>query len=63
MGMWFLSMSLGNLIAGLIAGEFDANNLGAMSGQYMNIVWFAAIPGAILLLLAKPLKKLSGNAE
>ncbi len=32
MGMWFLSLSLGNLVAGLIAGEFDANNVAAMPG-------------------------------
>ena len=41
MGMWFLSLSLGNLAAGLIAGEFDANNVAAMPGQYMHIVYFA----------------------
>ncbi len=34
MGMWFLSLSLGNLAAGLIAGEFDAANVAAMPGQY-----------------------------
>ena len=39
MGMWFLAMSLGNLVAGLIAGEFDANNIPAMPGQYMHIVY------------------------
>ena len=40
MGMWFLSLSLGNLAAGLIAGEFDANNVAAMPGQYLHIVYF-----------------------
>ncbi len=41
MGMWFLATSLGNLVAGLIAGEFDANNVAAMPGQYMHIVYFS----------------------
>ena len=63
MGMWFLSLSLGNLIAGLIAGEFDANNLAAMPGQYMHIVYFSVGLGAVLLILSRPVKKLMGNVE
>jgi len=47
-GMWFLSLSLGNLAAGLIAGEFDANNVAAMPGQYLHIVYFAVGLGVVL---------------
>jgi POT family proton-dependent oligopeptide transporter len=61
MGMWFLAMSLGNLIAGLIAGDFDANNVGAMPGQYLHIVYFSVGLGAVLLILSRPVKKLMGN--
>jgi POT family proton-dependent oligopeptide transporter len=63
MGMWFLATSLGNLVAGLIAGDFDANNVGAMPGQYMHIVYFSVGLGAILLVLSRPVKKLMGNVE
>jgi proton-dependent oligopeptide transporter, POT family len=63
MGMWFLATSLGNLVAGLIAGEFDANNVPAMPGQYMHIVYFSVGVGAILLVLSRPVKKLMGNVE
>jgi proton-dependent oligopeptide transporter, POT family len=63
MGMWFLSLSLGNLAAGLIAGEFDANNIAAMPGQYMHIVYFAMGLGAILLALSRPVKKLMGDVQ
>jgi POT family proton-dependent oligopeptide transporter len=63
MGMWFLATSLGNLVAGLIAGEFDANNVAAMPGQYMHIVYFSVGVGAILLVLSRPVKKLMGNVE
>jgi POT family proton-dependent oligopeptide transporter len=63
MGMWFLALSLGNLVAGLIAGEFDANNVAAMPGQYMHIVYFSVGVGAILLVLSRPVKKLMGNVE
>ena len=63
MGMWFLATSLGNLVAGLIAGEFDANNVAAMPGQYMHIVYFSVGVGAVLLILSRPVKKLMGNIE
>ncbi len=63
MGLWFLSLSLGNLMAGLIAGGFDANNLAAMPGQYMLIVYFAVGLGAVLLVLSRPVKRLMGAVE
>jgi proton-dependent oligopeptide transporter, POT family len=63
MGMWFLATSLGNLVAGLIAGEFDANNVAAMPGQYMHIVYFSVGLGAVLLVLSRPVKKLMGNVQ
>jgi hypothetical protein len=45
-------------MAGQIAGEFDANNLPAMPGQYMFIFWWGAISGGVLLLLTPVLKRL-----
>lgn len=63
MGMWFLATSLGNLVAGLIAGEFDANNVAAMPGQYMHIVYFSVGVGAVLLVLSRPLKKMMGGVQ
>ena len=61
MGMWFLALSLGNLVASLIAGDFDANNVAAMPGQYLHIVYFSVGLGAILLALSRPVKKLMGD--
>jgi len=63
MGIWFLGLSLGNLIASLIAGEFDANNVAAMPGQYMHIVYFSVGLGAVLLVLSRPVKKLMGDVQ
>ena len=63
MGMWFLATSLGNLVASLIAGEFDANNVAAMPGQYMHIVYFSVGLGAVLLALSRPVKKLMGGVQ
>jgi POT family proton-dependent oligopeptide transporter len=61
MGMWFLATSLGNLVASLIAGDFDANNVAAMPGQYMHIVYFSVGLGAVLLAISRPVKKLMGD--
>jgi len=63
MGMFFLSISLGNLVAGLIAGEFDTRNVAAMPGQYLHIVYFTVGLGSALLLLSRPVKKLMGNLQ
>jgi POT family proton-dependent oligopeptide transporter len=63
MGMWFLSMSLGNLLAGLIAGQFDANDVAAMPRQYMYIVYFSVGLGALLLITSRPIRKLMGNVQ
>jgi proton-dependent oligopeptide transporter, POT family len=63
MGMWFLATSLGNLVASLIAGDFDANNVAAMPGQYMHIVYFSVGLGAVLLIISRPVKKLMGDVK
>ena len=52
----FVSLSIGNLLAGRIAGDFDPTNLAAMPGQFMFIFWFAAASAA-LLALSMPLMR------
>jgi proton-dependent oligopeptide transporter, POT family len=61
MGMWFMCTGLGNVIAGLVAGRFDANALGDMPALYTQIVLTTMGSGLLLLLLVKPLKRLSGG--
>ena len=63
MGVWFLGSSLGKLMAGLIAGSFDPNNLGAMPDRFLQIVLFACSVGVVLLLLSRPLTRLMGNVR
>jgi POT family proton-dependent oligopeptide transporter len=48
LGVWFVSLSVGNLLAGGIAGDFDATNLAAMPGQFMFIVGFCALTAGLL---------------
>lgn len=63
MGIWFVGAALGNLIAGQIAGDFDANNLAAFPGQYLQIVLVIGGSGIFMLLISKPVKKLMGGID
>jgi POT family proton-dependent oligopeptide transporter len=58
MGIWFLATSLGNLMAGLMAGEMGANSGPDMAARYLQIVLMAVGAGGLLLVLAKPVKAL-----
>ena len=66
MGIWFLSVALGNLFAGLIAGEASGGSeegLAAMPDQFMLIV-YTVMGSALVLLLLKPvLKKMMGEVH
>lgn len=56
LGIFFVSLSVGNLLAGRIAGDFDPANLAAMPGQFMFIFWFA-VASAVLLALSMPVMR------
>ena len=62
-GIWFLAASLGNLVAGKIAGEFDAENVGAMPGQYLNIFWFGMVAAVVLFLISPVVKRWMGGVK
>jgi len=66
MGIWFLSVALGNLFAGLIAGEASGGSkegLATMPNQFMMIV-YTVICSAVLLFILKPiLRKMMGEVH
>jgi proton-dependent oligopeptide transporter, POT family len=63
MGLWFLATSLGNLIAGVIAGEFNAEAVHQMSGLYLQIVVTTVGTGILLLVFVKPIKGLMAGMK
>jgi POT family proton-dependent oligopeptide transporter len=63
MGVWFLSISFGNLMAGIVAGEFSDDNVAAFPGQFMQVFLFATCVAAVLLLISRPVKKLMHGVE
>ena len=63
MGIWFLATSLGNLLAGLMAGRFNPEALNEMPGLFMQIVMTVTVAGLLLLAFAKLIKGLIGKIE
>lgn len=49
MGVFVLTYSIGNIIAGIFAGNFDPENVAEMPGLYMQIVQVSVVIGVILL--------------
>lgn len=65
MGVFFMALALGNLVAGLYAGEFNSDAITAnpsvlidLFGLIVKIMFIASV---VVLILAKPLRKLMGN--
>ncbi len=63
MGIWFLGFSLGNLLAGLLAGRFDPNQIEQMPGLYMQIASMSLAAGLIMIIFLRPIKSLMGKIE
>jgi POT family proton-dependent oligopeptide transporter len=63
MGIWFVGASLGNLIAGLFAGEFDPNNTSGLPDLFFSVVLFGGAAGIIFFVLSPFMTKWIGKAN
>ncbi|NHE59704.1 peptide MFS transporter [Cyclobacterium sp. GBPx2] len=66
MGMWFLSIAMGNLVAGRIAGSASGGTseaLAEMPQQYLLIVYTVVGAGLVLMVLSGPIRKLMGKVR
>ena len=61
MGIWFVSSALGLIIAGILAGEFRADDIDTMPALYLQIVLTTAGSGLLLAVFARPIRRLMGN--
>lgn len=61
MGIWFVGTSLGNLIAGLLAGSFDSNNAQDIPNLFWSVAMFGAGSGILFLIFSPVLKKWMGD--
>lgn len=62
LGLWFVSLALGNLLASRIAGTFDPAHRESLPAQFMHIVWFGVLCAAGLAL-SLPLMRRWMNQE
>ncbi len=60
MGIWFVATALGNLMAGLVAGQLETL---APSGLFQSVALIVGGGGLIALLAAPPVRKLMGDIE
>ncbi len=60
MGVWFLATSVGNFIAGRLAGFYERMPLPDL---FWNIALFGIVAGVILLMFSRSVKKLMGEVN
>ena len=60
MGVWFIAAALGNLFAGLLAGQLESLPPDAL---FWNVALFVGGAGIVALLFAPPVRKLMGDIE
>ena len=63
MGVWFLSIALGNNLAGQLATEYDAGNLASLPALFLKIFEWGAVGGGVMLALNGPLKRLMAGVR
>ncbi|TDB65830.1 peptide MFS transporter [Arundinibacter roseus] len=63
MGLWFVAASLGNLIAGVFAGNFNEENVADMPSLFLQVCLFGVGLGLLLILFYKPLKSWMGGIK
>jgi len=63
MGIWFLGSALGNIFAGLLAGEVSGDAAAAMPERFLQVVATAGVAGILLLLVSRPIRRLMHNIE
>jgi POT family proton-dependent oligopeptide transporter len=63
MGIWFLATSLGNLIAGLVAGGVSGQAANQMTARYLQVSCATSGIGLVLILCARPIKRLMAGVK
>ncbi len=60
MGTWFMGAALGNLIAGLVAGQFETLPLPQL---FLTVSISVGVVGVLFFLFARPIKNLMGGVH
>jgi POT family proton-dependent oligopeptide transporter len=57
MGLWFVSFSIGNLLAGVLAGHVGGSNIEQMPSAFGQLFWLCLTSAVILFISRKPLQR------
>ncbi len=63
MGIWFVGAALGNLIAGLIGGNFDPENVLEMPNIFLNVVWVSVGAGLVFFAASPFIRRWMGDVN
>jgi POT family proton-dependent oligopeptide transporter len=63
MGVWFLASALGNLIAGLVGGHVDPENLQEMPALFQRTAFSLFIAAGVLGLMIVPIRRMMGEEK
>jgi POT family proton-dependent oligopeptide transporter len=63
MGLWFVSLALGDNLAGQFSGEYDSTNLLSLPGLFQKLFWWGAIGGLVMLALNPVLRRWSAGVR
>jgi POT family proton-dependent oligopeptide transporter len=63
MGVWFLASSLGNLVAGLIGGHVDPEQLGQAPTLFTWTAVALFLSAAVLAALVIPVRRMMTNVD
>ena len=63
MGMWFLSLALGGILAGQLSGQYDASHLESLPALFLKIFWYGVIAGAVMLAVTPLAKRLMAGVK
>jgi POT family proton-dependent oligopeptide transporter len=61
MGVWFMASALGNLIAGLVGGHVDPENLAQMPQLFQRTAFSLFIAAAVLGAMVVPIRRMMGE--
>ena len=63
MGLWFASLSLGNLVASKVGGNVKADTIADLPGIFYTIIVALVIVGVILLLINIPIRRIDKQLD
>jgi proton-dependent oligopeptide transporter, POT family len=63
MGVWFMSLAMGNLIAGLVGGKVDPKKLEQMPELFQRTALSLLIAAVILALLVIPIRRMMARVK